>query len=224
MAKPTKYRSPLLKEILYNGTKVTALKGEVILSSDIPKGVMMVAEGYIKRYLISNQGNLGVQIIYGPQDVFPLTHVFNILFNQRIYDGPEVYHYKTMSASIFYTVDTESFIRVVKDNPHIYKELFSEAGWHLKTSIHLIENISLRNAYQRVAHQVLFFARNFGVSLAGGVKIRLPLTHQDVADNLGLSRETVSLSFTQLNEKGLIKSGRNIIVPDIAELEAAAYS
>lgn len=184
---------------------------------------MMVIKGHVKRYMITNTGSLGVQIIYGPQDVFSLTKVYSLLLDQSLYDGPETYYYSAMSDAQLYALDAETFAKGVEEDPLVYKDLFSEAGHHLKTCVHTIENISLGNAYARVAHLLLFCVREFGEKTSGGVKLALPMTHQDIADILGATRETVTKSVVKLRENGIIGSSRQFVVIDQKALEAAAY-
>src|SRR5579862_3248146 len=93
------HRSPRLYDLLSKGTLKQVSKGEPLSSSDEKQDVTMVVKGFIKRYLITNEGALGVQITYGPQDVFSLTLVYRELLGQSIYDGPEVYHYKALCDS-----------------------------------------------------------------------------------------------------------------------------
>lgn len=184
---------------------------------------MTVIKGYVKRYKIGNDGSLGVQIVYGPQDVFSLTKAYRLLLDQSLYDGPEVYYYSAMSDAQLYCLEGEAFATAVGENPMIYRELFSEAGHHLKTCVHSIENISLPNAYARVAHQLLFFAKEFGERTPEGISPRMPLTHQDIADILGITRETATMSIIKLRKEGLISNDRQFSVLDFEGLEEAAY-
>ena len=183
----------------------------------------MVVKGYVKRYLILDNGSLGVQIIYGPQDMFSLTKTYDLLLGQSIYDGPEVYYYETMTDTQLYTLDAESFAQAVQKNPLLYKELFSEAGQHLKTCVHRIENISLGSTYVRVAHELLFCAKRFGIASPWGVKLTLPLTHQDIANIVGITRETVTKAIIRLRQDGLISDSRRISILDLKGLEQTAY-
>lgn len=174
--------------------------------------------------MISNDGGIGTQIVYGAQDVFPLTLVYRVLLGQSLYVGPETYHYKAMTDCQVYTLGSSELIEGIRKNPNIYKELFSEAGYHLATSIQRIENTSMGSAHSRVAHILLFYAQIFGDKKLIGVQIRLPLTHQDIADTLNVTRETVSKSMIKLRKKGVIKTAsKNIIVPDIDQLSQEAY-
>ena len=218
---PKTPRSPRLFNLLTKGRLLRFKKNQVISSTSDKDVVMLVVKGYVKRYFITESGSLGVQIVYGPQDIFSLTKVFNML-GQSIYDGPEVYYYETMSDAQVYALDIGKFDDAAEQDPLLYKDLFLEAGYHLKTCVHSIENISLGSTYSRVAHELLFNAKEFGEDTKDGVRMALPLTHQDLADILGTTRETVSKAIIKLRQEGVIEDIRNFTNEHLKRLEEVA--
>ena len=214
-----------LKRVFYdNGKKSLYRKDQIVQSTDDTLLLRLITKGFIKRYLIANDGSLGVQSIYGPGDIFSLTYAFKILLNQSIYAGPEVYYYETMSDVELYTLDNEILHSKMKENPLLYKDFFSQAGRRLESNIHRLENLTLQNSYKRVAHQLAYLARDFGEKTSTGICINVPLTHLDIANVLSITRETVSISVAQLRSNGLIKTGKKIVVPDLDKLEEEAHS
>jgi len=210
---------------LLAGKRSIVPKGQVIQSSDDKQTLSLIKRGFVKRYLITSDGTLGVQNIYGPNDVFPLSNTFTILFDRDIYGGSEVYYYETMSETAIYTIDRLALLKAAHADPLLYRDLLALTGQRLHSNIQRLENLSLRVFYKRVAHQLAFYARQYGKRRLTGTKILIPLTQQDLADVLSATRETVSLSIRQLRERGLIKTGKdNIIIPNIKKLEAEAFS
>jgi len=213
-----------LHNLLKSGREYKLPKKQILQSSIDRPIINLVKSGFIKRYSITNDGAIGVQITYGPGDVFPLTLVYKTLFNQPLYNGPEVFYYETMSDTEVYSIDTSTLQEAVKANPKLYADLMQESGRHLLSCVHSLENLSLRSSYKRVAHQLTFFSREFGKKTSKGIIIEAPLTHQDIADILSLTRETVSTSVIKLRKGGFIKTDKSILVPDLAKLEAEAFS
>src|SRR5690348_8114558 len=119
-----------LHHLLSSGRHYKLAKHQVFQSSDdrFRPLVNMVKSGYIKRYEIANDGSLSVQAIYGPGDVFPLTLVFKSLFNQNVYDGPEIIYYETITDTELYSQDINLVTEAVKENPMLYRDLLFEAG------------------------------------------------------------------------------------------------
>lgn len=217
------FRAPQLQALFASGKVLTCSRGEHIGSTNENSLILFVLQGYIKRYMIRNDGGTGIQIIYGPQDVFSLTRVFNVLLGQSLYDGPENYYYDALSGCTLFSLGVDAFAAGVRDNPHLYRELFSEAGHHLKACIQAIENTSLHTINTKVAHQLAYLFGEFGEKDWQGTRLRLALTHQDIADMLGVTRASVTLAINQLREKGLLLSERHLVTTDPASLARAAY-
>lgn len=217
-------RAPILYDLCKQGTLQHFRKGEQVFSRENKTDLMFMFQGYVKRYLVSEKGALGVQIIYGPEDIFSLTNLYRQLLDQSIYDGRETYYYRAITDADVYTLNMESFKKAAGANLALYQELFAEAGHHLKTCVHNLENMSLPNVHARLAHQLLFFAREFGEETPYGTKLLVKLTQQDIADVLIMARETVSKGIAQLREKGIVQTSPDFIIRDMAALEAEIYS
>lgn len=209
-----------LNKLLQDAKFYQRPKGQIIYTFDDQNTFYLIKSGYIKRYLIANDGALGVQSIYGPGYFFPLTPVFSTLFDQNINRGAETYYYQTMTPVQIYCIENSVLAEKVKEYPLLYKDLLFESGRRLQSNIQQLENVSFRHADRRLAHQLVYFARQFGEKTDSGTKISLPLTQQDLADILSLTRETVSREMSKLKNKQLIIPGQYIIVPDIDKLQS----
>lgn len=211
--------TPHLTTLLQSGSYYRRRKGQSIDLYQNKASVSQIREGYIKRYLISKDGTLGTQSMYGPGYFFPLTAAFIALLDQQIYHGDETYFYEAVTDVQIYTIDRATLAAAAETDPLIYKEVLYEAGRRLQSNIQLLENMSLKSAYARVAHQLTFLATQFGEPVDGGTRIQLPLTHQDLADMLSLNRETVSRAVGKLRDHELILPDTRIVIPDLDKLK-----
>ena len=213
-----------LQKIMLGRDRRKFPKGHILQSTEERFLFNFVLSGYVKRYLIRNDGSLGVQVIYGPNDLFPITLAFSTLFDRPVSESKETYYYESMTPLTVYSLSKDKFKEVVQKDPQLYRGLLAISGKRLHSTLHGLENLTLNNAYRRVAHELLYMAQRFGEEQpGGGVKIAIPLTHQDLADILSLTRETVSVNIARLRRKKILKSGRNIEIPDIKALEAEAF-
>lgn len=199
-------------------------KKYLLQTSEYRRSTMLVRSGYVKRYIISNDGSLGIQAIYGPGYLFPFSWVFKFLFNQEIYSGPEVIYYETMTECDLYLLPSDHIAESAQKDPLIYRDLLLFTGQRFRSNIQWLENRSLPSSYHRVAHQLLFFGEEFGVKENGATRIDVPLTQQDIADTLSATRETVSINISKLKKKKLIKVNHSIIIPSLEKLRLEAYS
>lgn len=213
-----------LKVLLLTGRPHKLSKKQILQSTEDRQVMNLISSGYIKRYLIGNDGTLGIQVVYGPGNIFPVTLALKALFNQEVY-SQEIFYYEAMSDAEVRTIDISVLKKAVESNPLIYRDLLLETGKRLHSTLQGLENLTLKSSYKRVAHQLAYFASRFGEKTESGVRINVSLTHQDLAHILSLTRETVSTCMSELREKGLVRADKQrIIVISLKKLEAEAYS
>jgi CRP-like cAMP-binding protein len=217
-------RSPEIYNLIRSGTRADYTKGQIIQSTEGQKTMNFVSKGFIKRYLISNTGSLGVEVIYGPADFFPVTLMLERFFGLGIYEGPEVYFYEAMTDTTVITINVDILEKEVKSNPLLYRDLLLETGRRLHTTLNSLENMAIKAPANRVAHQLIYFASIFGERTKTGTRIAIPLTAQDIADVLGIEVNSVKDSLEQLREKDLVKINKHIIITDIGRLREEAHS
>ncbi len=211
-------------DLLLKGRQYKIPKGQIIQSTEDRRVFNYLKSGYVKRYLISNNGTYGVQVIYGPADMFPITLAFSAIFDRELNESPETYYYEAMTDVELYTIDESTLKEAVEAHPKLYRDFFAICGIRLHSTLHGLENLTLSNSYHRVAHEIVYLGKKFGEKTADGTKIKVALTHQDLADILSLTRETVSTAMVQLRKNKLITTNKNIVIPDIEKLQEEAHT
>ncbi len=194
----------VLYKLLQTGTRRSFPSGQVIDGFADESGLHLIAEGYVKRYLITKEGNKSIQVIYGPEDIFPLTPVYKNIFGMDIYSGPEQYYYEAITELKIHSLSKNQFLEQLDKNPSAYKDLYLAAGLRLNSYIHRLESISLGVANMKILDQLHYLADVFGEETPEGTLIKLPLTHKTIAEILDLTRETVSLHMGRFQKKGVI--------------------
>jgi CRP-like cAMP-binding protein len=213
-----------LHKLLLKGRRYKLAKQQIIQSTEDRRVVNLIVSGFFRKYLIDNEGNIGVQIVYGPGDIFPITLVYKTMFNQSLYSGLETFFYEAMSEAEVYSISSEQLKEAVKQQPELYQDLLQETGRHLEFCIHSLENLSLNKSEKRIAHLLWYMALKFGTQTKSGTRIDIPLTHQAIGEVLNVTRETVTVYIKNLRDKGLISHDRYIIVPNLKKLQEEAYA
>lgn len=78
-----------------------------------------------------------------------------------------------------------------------------------------IESMLFRNVEGRLAEFLLKAAERWGVPTPKGTLISAPITHLEIAQSIGSTRETVTLTLGALRREGLLDvAGRRLIVKD----------
>ena len=152
-------------------------------------------------------------------------------------------HFVGLSASdtYFFTVQALTATKVaclsrqvlekhLADNPVAERAFRNVVYRVLESSLDLVYSLGQRTAMERLAVFLLYLRhrRLLSFSLTEGDAsldtVDLPMSRQDIADFLGLKKETVSRSFTQLDERGLIKrpDAQHVAITDLEGLRGLA--
>lgn len=188
-------------------------KGEAILRcGDTPQGVYFINKGYVRDYSISKDGEELTLIIFKPEDFFPMQWVFN--------NKISLHYYNAMSAVELWRCSKEEFIKFIKANPEVLFELTSHILIRMGGIMQRMEYLAFGNAYEKVASILLILSERFGKKVGKNIVIQVPLVHKDIAELLGIARETASIGLKKLERKGIIEyHGHSIFVKDTQRLQ-----
>lgn len=113
----------------------------------------------------------------------------------------------------------DEFVKFVKANGDVLFELTSKILIRLGGLIERMVYMVFGNAYNKVASIIAICAERFGYPDKEGVVIDVLLTHKEIANLLGIARETVSIEIKKLEKLGIIGyKGRYIVVRDVKAL------
>ena len=209
-----------LEEFFSHFTKVKYEKGERILREyDNPTGVFYICKGVVRLYLISEEGNELTALLHSAQSILPLRWALGKQAN--------IYNYQSMNGVEMYRAPRESFVKFLEENPECFMLVTQQLIQDSSALLYRMQHIVFGNAHSKVASVVLTAAKRFSsqheIDDAKHV-IEVPLTHQQIADSAGITRETASLEMKKLKEEGLISyKGRMLIVHDIETLGKVSF-
>jgi CRP-like cAMP-binding protein len=84
-----------------------------------------------------------------------------------------------------------------------------------------VEQLIFKDVGAKLAELLLNLGHEHGISDERGLIVGLKITHQEMANLIGSTRETVSLTLSQFKRKGLIQTeGRRVILADQEGLKA----
>lgn len=191
-------------------------KGEVIIRpNDDPSGVFYINRGYVRLYTLSESGQELSLIIFKPGDIFPLIWAFN---EQDI-----TQYCEAMTLVDAWRIPKKEFLEFMQNNPATLLTVTNKILTRLWGLLQRMEYLVFGNAYQKVASILVICAERFGIKKGKNIVISLPLTHKDVADLIGLTRETTSVEIKKLEKRGICsKKGKFFYVENLAKLKTAA--
>jgi len=111
-------------------------------------------------------------------------------------------------------------LRLIKIRPAVTYRLARIIGCRRREAERNMENFLYKGVRERLAHLLLRLSDDYGIKDSRGKMLRIKITHQDLANIIGSSRETVSLTLGDFRREGFIDiNERKIIIKNEAGLQ-----
>ena len=120
---------------------------------------------------------------------------------------------KTLEESVLLALSRRDFIDLLRQSPDLALSVIEELANRLRETNEQARSLSFQGVEERTRN---LFQRIARAEENGGGRLMTPaLTHQQIADMVGTSRETVTRAIKQLKESGwLAQEGKRYVIPD----------
>lgn len=191
-------------------------KGETIINGiDEPEGVYLIKEGFVKAYSISKAGHVNLLLIHEVGEFIPLPWALDGAHTTGLY-------YEAMTEVVVIRTPKDKLRAAMGNNSWLSQEVLKQAVNILTVYTQRIQTLEFRSARGRIIAEILYLAERFGKSHGKEVQIHAPITHQDIADSINMTRETASRALEVLFEEGLVGQKDHLFtVLDLPKLHAA---
>jgi CRP-like cAMP-binding protein len=171
-----------------------------------------ILEGRIKVTILGDDGREVILSVLGPGDFFG---EMALLDNE-----PRSATAIAVEESELLSLHRNDFQSVLNDNRSITTALIRVLSARLRRANHQISTLALLDVYGRVARVIVDMAREEGKRLRDGRIAFRRATHQEIANRIGTTRETVTRMLKDLERQGLIHvEGKEIVVqPDFEKV------
>lgn len=211
--------SEQLVDFFSHYTTLNYKKGERILrENETPAGVYYIKSGIVRTYLISEEGTELTLMLQPTGMLFPLRWVMN--------DLPNIHNFQAMNETTLWRAPKSAFQELIKGNYNLVNHINQQLINDWSSLAYRLQHLVFGNATTKVASIVLTAAKQFGNrdEKNDRVDVIIPLTHQQIADSAGVTRETASLEMKKMKERGIITyKGKCLMVNDLKLLESIAY-
>ncbi len=185
-------------------------KGDQIIKGGHKK-IFFLTSGAVRMYSEVNGTELTLNI-YKANSLFPMSLVLR--------DMEDGYYYNALSKVIGYFAPKADFKRFLENNPGIFFDLLRRIYLGLEGYFMRVESLLLGDAYLRILTHLVIYTRRFGKNDDERVVFDWSLTHQELASQTGLARESVTREIKKLQNKRLIGYlGKKLFVYDLSKLE-----
>lgn len=178
------------------------------------RGLFVIVEGSARVYRSSQDGR---------EQVLHVEYPVKSLAELPLLDGsPYPASARAAEDSRILFLPRESFEWLYRHNPEIADATVRELGRRLRRLLRLVDKLALKDVPARVATVLLEQATLAGVARDGG-SFALESTHEEMADALGTTRESVSRAMSKLRKQGAIgQKGPRVTILDVEALRDVA--
>lgn len=191
-------------------------KDEVIIQGyQEPEGVYLIKAGFVKAYSISHDGHRNLLLIHKVGQFMPLPWALDGANTTDLF-------YEAMTDVEVLRVDKDKLRAAMGNNSWLSREVLSQTVDMISICTQRIQTLEYRTARERIIAELIYIAGRFGEKHDKEIVINAPITHQDIADSINMSRETASRALELLFEEGLVGQKEHLFtVKDINKLQTA---
>ena len=106
--------------------------------------------------------------------------------------------------AVVFTLAKRDFERLIIENPTIALKIMRDMTRRMRQVNQQVEDLAFKDVHERVASTLKNLAEVEGRPIGTKVLINLKMTHQDLANMVGSSRETVTRALNRLQDEGII--------------------
>jgi CRP-like cAMP-binding protein len=208
---------PVIRSFYSKYREVSFAKGETILEPGDPVSyVWFVRSGFIRMYNLLPDGKEFTVNIFKPESYFPLFLVLGGSNNS--------YYYQAITSAVCVRVPEGEVRKFLHANPDVLMEFTGRISRGFDGLLSNIPHLLFGPATSRVTAALIMLAKRFGEKQDTRVVIRLPLTHQDIANLVGMTRETTSIEMEKLVKKGVISyQHQQVTVSSLPSLQREVF-
>jgi CRP/FNR family transcriptional regulator len=173
-------------------------KGENIVLPEQPMHCLFILnEGVVKVTRESNENKEHILYLLSENEFFGETNLFANI--------PSTISVSALTDTILCTISKADFQGLVIKYPSIALKVLEELSLRLNKLENMIEHTGGKSIDERIVQMLHDFSLKYGEVQETGTLIHLPLNREEIANYLGLSRETISRKLVKMDKQGDLK-------------------
>lgn len=175
---------------------------------ELPLRSLYIKSGVVKVYNITKDGEEKIVGLESAGSLIPCEWVFD-------HSPVSLYYYDTFTDCEIYAVPKKEWTGFISSNRELEKVFFQRfTSYYIGATMH-VHALEQARADDKVLHILQYMVLKFGKRLAANrYEINLRLTHQDISNLVGLTRETVSSVIGRLRKQKIISLRENHYIID----------
>ena len=180
-----------------------------------PAGIFIVVSGEVKLSINSSDGKRLILSIAKAGEVLGLSSALSGL--------PSEMTAEVLYASRIAIIERDQFLAFMSRHPEVYQVVTQELSLQYKVACEQLRTVALSgSAPEKLARLLLDWSES-GQKTEAGTRVRFSLTHEEIGEFIGASRETVTRTLSSFKSRRLVAfHGSMLTIPSKGALESLA--
>ncbi|HEX5395297.1 MAG TPA: Crp/Fnr family transcriptional regulator [Candidatus Saccharimonadales bacterium] len=188
------------REKLFPKNQIVSYQGDPLTS------IHLVKKGFLKAYTILDTGDTRTMFLLGPGDIFPIA--FSLTMDWQQFQIR--YFYQSLTDSVLEILDQSEFRRMVETDPKMTATYMSYMSASNQAIMNQLEAMKHKTAKDKILLLLPYLVDKIGKRTRPHTyKLEIKLSHQEIADLSGITRETTTALLKELEEDGVIQQQRD---------------
>ncbi len=191
-------------------------EGAVLFAEEeAPRGVFVLCKGRVKLSMTSCDGKTVILKIVNPGEVLGL--------NATVSGKPYHATAETLEPCQVNFVKREDFLRLLREHAEASLRVAQELSNEYQVACEQIRSLGLSHSVPQRLARFLLDSCAKGQETKQGIRVKLALTHEEIGQAIGTSRETVTRTFGEFKNKQVVSlNGASLVIQNKAALESFA--
>ena len=186
----------------------------IYLPLDETNSVFLLASGRVKICNLTPDGKQSILAFIEPGELFGELAIFDA--------GPRDEYAEAVEKSTIVLIPGEVMRQTMESHPGVTMGVTKLIGLRRRRIEQRLKNLLFLSNRDRLTHLLLELAEQYGTREKGGLRLRIQLSHQDLANVIGSTRETVTVVLGEMQTEGLLSIGRRrIVILDVDRLASS---
>jgi len=184
----------------------------IFMEKQEARGVYLLCEGQAKISISSSEGKKVILRIAGPGEVLGLT--------SALANTPYEVTVEALRPCQVAFIRRDNFLRFLAQHPETYQILMRQLGSSYHTACEQIRTLGLSSSVTEKLARLLLDWTAEAAQTKAGARTKMPLTHEEIAEFIGTTRESVTRTLSDFKSKQLVVlQGSTLTIPDRSALE-----
>lgn len=188
----------------------------LFVEGQTPRGIFVVCKGSVKLSINSPGGRTMIVKLAEPGEVLGLS--------ATISGKPYEVTAETIDPCQINFVKREDFLKFLKDDVEVCFKVAEQLGEKYHNACKEVRSLGLsHSAAEKLASLLLEWSAKNGDSAKAEPRLKIRLTHEEIAQMIGTSRETVTRLFGELKKRQIVQSkGSTLVIRNTGALRDIA--